>query len=63
MGTSVPTISNFRALPTPGNAIWPQFLLDIDYQGAQLDGGVPAASQSQSLQCCTVDQVTWMRGP
>ena len=36
MGTSVPTINNFRALPTPGNAIWPQFLLDIDYQGAQL---------------------------
>ncbi len=36
VGTSVPTINNFRALPTPGNAIWPQFLLDIDYQGAQL---------------------------
>jgi len=36
VGTSVPTISNFRALPAPGNAIWPQFLLDVDYQGAQM---------------------------
>ena len=35
VGTSVPAISNFRALPTPGNAIWPQILLDIEYQGAR----------------------------
>ena len=34
IGTSIPSLSNFRALPTPGAAIWPQILLDIEYRGA-----------------------------
>ncbi len=34
MGRSVPEVDNFRALPTPSSAIWPQFLLDIAYRGA-----------------------------
>ena len=52
VGTSVPTISNFRALPTPGNAIWPQFLLDIDYQGAHVN--TLTALQSVDPNACTV---------
>lgn len=33
VGRSVPEVDNFRALPTPSGAIWPQFLLDISYRG------------------------------
>ena len=33
VGRSVPEVNNFRALPTPSSAIWPQFLLDISYRG------------------------------
>ncbi len=35
MGRSVPEVDNFRALPTPSGAIWPQMLLDISYRGAR----------------------------
>lgn len=34
VGTSIPALSNFRALPTPGGAIWPQVMLDIEYKGS-----------------------------
>ena len=33
VGRSVPEVNNFRSLPTPSGAIWPQFLLDISYRG------------------------------
>jgi len=36
VGCTVPTVRNLRALPTPGAAIWPQALFDLDYEGARL---------------------------
>ena len=33
VGRSVPEVDDFRALPTPRGAIWPQMLLDISYRG------------------------------
>lgn len=33
MGNTVPHISNLRALPTPGDSIWPQAVFDLDYSG------------------------------
>ncbi len=35
VGCTVPTVRNLRALPTPGAAIWPQALFDLDYEGAR----------------------------
>ena len=33
MGSTVPHITNLRALPTPSNSIWPQAVFDLDYSG------------------------------
>ncbi len=33
MGSSVPTITNLRALPCPTDALWPQVVFDLDYPG------------------------------
>lgn len=33
VGQSVPEVSNFRSLPSPDSAIWPQFLVDVSYHG------------------------------
>lgn len=33
IGSSVPHISNLRALPTPDAVIWPQVMFDLEYEG------------------------------
>ncbi|GAB4822481.1 hypothetical protein N2152v2_009527 [Parachlorella kessleri] len=33
MGSTVPTVRNFAALPTPDDAIWPQLVFDLYYAG------------------------------
>ena len=33
MGSTVPHITNLRALPTPSDSIWPQAVFDLDYAG------------------------------
>ncbi len=33
MGSTVPTVRNFAALPTPDDAIWPQIVFDLYYAG------------------------------
>ena len=33
-GTSAPSLKNFAALPQPGDAVWPQLIYDVKYQGS-----------------------------
>ena len=33
MGSTVPSVRNFAALPTPDDAIWPQIVFDLYYAG------------------------------
>lgn len=33
LGSTVPAISNLRALPCPTAALWPQAVFDLDYGG------------------------------
>jgi hypothetical protein len=57
VGRSVPEVNNFRALPTPSGAIWPQFLLDISYRGLCLSAGcLPDAPHSP---CTRTARCTW----
>ena len=37
MGCGVPLIHNLQAMPSPSSAIWPQLLLDFEYEGKLLD--------------------------
>ena len=36
LGSGVPLIHNLQAMPSPGSAIWPQLLLDFEYEGKPL---------------------------
>lgn len=33
MGSGVPSVHNLRSMPTPGAPIWPQMLMDFEFEG------------------------------
>ena len=54
VGCTVPTVRYLRALPTPGAAIWPQALFDLDYEGAR-----PGPPCRAALPLLPLERLAW----